>query len=245
GSPTAPCTFSVPFLISGLFQSIGVSTAPGATPLMRNLRGAISSLKPRVKDSIPPFEDAYGTTFLVVSCACTQLTFTKEPPGCMCGVACLQKRNTERRFTFDTVCKSSSRRSTIGLKVIVAASLTTRPLTVASITKMASPPSFVISHTVSFPRCSLSSAPVTLPPSEAKRFAVARPTPDPVPVTRQALSRNLPAPLSPMQFQCRAAKISAAVRIETLTAAVVPTGTSARGGDHGRTNGNAGVLQWG
>ena len=40
------------------FSPINASTAPGATQLMRNLRGAISSLKPRVNASIPPLEEA-------------------------------------------------------------------------------------------------------------------------------------------------------------------------------------------
>src|ERR1041385_5603376 len=99
GLPIAPLTFSMPLLTFGLFQSIGVSTAPGATQSMRILLAAISSAKPRVNASIPPLEVAYGTTFLVVSKAWTELIFTIALPFGMCGTEYLQKRKTERRFT--------------------------------------------------------------------------------------------------------------------------------------------------
>ena len=51
--------------------------------------------------------------------------FTIALPFGMCGTEYLQKRKTERRLTFRTLSKSSSGNSTIGLKVIMAASLTT------------------------------------------------------------------------------------------------------------------------
>src|SRR3954471_4446637 len=58
GSPTAPSIFSAPLFTLGLFQSIGVLIAPGATQLIRILRSASSSLKPRVNASIPPLDVA-------------------------------------------------------------------------------------------------------------------------------------------------------------------------------------------
>ncbi len=58
GLPMAPLTFSTPLFTLGLFQSMGVSMAPGATQLTRNFFGAISSANPRVNASMPPFEAA-------------------------------------------------------------------------------------------------------------------------------------------------------------------------------------------
>src|SRR5262249_23935381 len=58
GLPIAPSIFSAPLFTFGLFHSIGVSTAPGATQLIRIFFGANSSLNPRVNASIPPFDEA-------------------------------------------------------------------------------------------------------------------------------------------------------------------------------------------
>ena len=73
---------------------------------MRILLAASSSLKPRVNASMPPLEVAYGTTFFVVSYACTELIFTIALPFGMWGTEYLQKRNTERRLTLRTLSKS-------------------------------------------------------------------------------------------------------------------------------------------
>ena len=55
GVPTVALSiFSVPFFTLGLLQSMGVSTAPGATALMRVCRRSSSRLMPRTKASMPP-----------------------------------------------------------------------------------------------------------------------------------------------------------------------------------------------
>src|ERR1051325_9911812 len=139
--------------------------------------------------------------------------FTIALPAGMCGTPYLQKRKTECRLTAITLSQSSSGRSTIGLNVIIAASLTMtltwRHLsTAASIaactsaefetsafTKILSPPASLIILTVSLPCASFRSTTTTLPPSAAKRSHAARPMPDPPPLTIQTLSlkRMLPS----------------------------------------------------
>src|SRR3954467_7040318 len=79
GLPIAPVGFSIPLFTLGLFQSIGVSTDPGATQLKRTFVEGYSWLAPRTKASIAPLLLAYGITLAVVSCACTELIFTTAP----------------------------------------------------------------------------------------------------------------------------------------------------------------------
>src|ERR1041385_32484 len=213
GLPLDPWTFSTPLFTFGLDHSIGVSTAPGATQLMRIFFDANSSLNPRVKASIPPFELAYGTTFFVVSCACTELMLTMELPAGMYGTPYLQNRKTERRLTASTLSQSSSVSSSIGLNVIMAASLTTTwifphlstAVLIAACTsaefetsafaKILSPPASLIILTVSLPCSSFRSTTTTRAPSAARRSQVARPMPDPPPLTTQTLSVKRIIPL--------------------------------------------------
>src|SRR5579885_2444313 len=102
GLPMDPSTFSTPLLMLGLFHSIGVSTAPGATLFTRILRDSISTANPRVNASIAPFEAAYGTTLAVVSWACTELMFTIADPGGIFGAPYLAKKNTDPKFVVST-----------------------------------------------------------------------------------------------------------------------------------------------
>src|SRR5262245_34662890 len=64
------------------------------------------------------------------------------------------------------------------------------------LTNMASPPAALISRTVSSPPSTTTSATTTLAPSRAKVRAVARPIPDPPPVTNAILPSTSPAIVS-------------------------------------------------
>src|SRR5580658_5438762 len=124
GLPIGPSSFSTPLFTLGLFQSIGVSTDPGATAFTRMLRDCISSAKPRVKASIAPLEDAYATTLGDVAYACTELTLTNAEPGPMCATPYFEKKKTDPRLVVSVAKKSASAMSAIGPNFIIAASLT-------------------------------------------------------------------------------------------------------------------------
>ena len=121
----------------------------------------------------------------------------------------LQNKKTDRRFTLITISHSSVVRSTIFLKVIIAALFTSTSilfhvaiarstdafisssLPTSHLLKIAMPLFFVMISTVSCPPFSSRSIITTCPPSDANLKAVALPIPEPAPVTKQTLLVNL------------------------------------------------------
>src|SRR6185369_13871571 len=133
---------------------------------------------------------------------------TMELPARMCGTPYLQNRKTERRLTAITLSQSSSATSKIGVKVIMAASLTITSMWVhlstaalitactsaefetSALAKILSPPASLIAFTVALPCSSFRSTTTTFAPSAAKRSHVACPIPDPPPLTTHTLFLN-------------------------------------------------------
>src|SRR6478672_5339521 len=100
GLPTLVLSIhSTPDLTFGLFQSIGVSIAPGRTALTRMFFAAPSSEDVRVNETSADLAAAYGATSGLVSMAWTLEMLTIDPPFFILRNACFVKKKAPNRST--------------------------------------------------------------------------------------------------------------------------------------------------
>src|SRR5438093_1730143 len=186
---------------------IGVSITPGHTQLTRTLGAHVTAMV-RVRFTTPPFDAAYAGDMEPPTRPKMEAILVTDPPAAAAswGSAAREARYVPLRFTWRTRSHSSgsgvaSRRAALTpaelTRVVMrpnrpSAVSTIRPqlpsLVTSTSRETASPPALPICSAVSCAPSPLASAHRTRAPSMAMRKAVARPMPEPAPVTMTTLS---------------------------------------------------------
>src|SRR3954471_20288038 len=104
----------------------GVQIGPGATRFARMPFSASICASDAVKLAMPAFVMAYGARFGLGLSELTDDELMMAAPGCMCGIASLQRVNIAERFTARVWSHSSSDTSSSESWLIWNAALLTR-----------------------------------------------------------------------------------------------------------------------